>query len=107
MSQGFTGAILESAISYPSLAAAGTTTLNNADWHVVVITTSPPLATGTIKMCAAPFDGQLVDIRADGTITGLNVSANVGQSVVNAPTTLTAGTVMTAVYRASNTTWYF
>ncbi len=107
MSQGMTGALIDSAISYPSLAAAGTLTLNNTDWHVVVITTSPPLATATIKMCAAPFDGQLVDIRVDGAITSLTVLPNTGQSVNGAPATLALGGVMTAIYRASNTTWYF
>lgn len=107
MTMGLTGPIIDSSVSYPSLAAAGTITLNDSDWHVVVITTAPPLATGTIKMCADPFDGQIVNVRADGTITGLTVSANAGQSVKNPPTTLAAGGTFEGIYRASNTTWYF
>ncbi len=106
MAIGLTGSVVDSAVSYPSLAAAGTVTLNDSDFHVVVITTSSPIATGTIKMCAAPFDGQFVDVRADGTITTLTVDGN-GNTAKNAPTTLATGGTMTAVYRASNTTWYF
>ncbi len=107
MTEGFTGNVLDSAVSYPSLAAAGSITLNNTDWHVVVITTAPPLATGTIVMCPAPFDGQIANVRADGAITTLTVSPNGGQSVKNPPTTLAAGGTFEGIYRASNTTWYF
>ncbi len=105
--QGLTGSIIDAAVSYPSLAAAGTVNLNNNNWHVVVITSSPPLLTGTIKMCASPYDGQIVNIRVDGAITTLTVSPNIGQSVTGAPTTLAIGGIIEGIYRASNTTWYF
>jgi hypothetical protein len=39
-------------------------------------------------------------------ITALTVSANAGQSIVNAVTTLAAGGGAKYIYRLTNTTWY-
>lgn len=64
------------------------------------------LATGTITMPAAPVDGQKVAVSTTQTITALTTSANAGQSIKNAPTTLAAGAGFQYQYRASNTTWY-
>lgn len=68
------------------------------------------LATGTIIMPAAPADGLIINIGATQTITALTVSANSGQSIKNAPTTLTVSLIGAQgyqyIYRLSNTTWY-
>lgn len=64
------------------------------------------LATGTIVLPAAPTDGQLVNVSSSQIITALTVSPNSGQSIKNAPTTLTAGGGFKYLYMVSNATWY-
>src|SRR5262245_55460750 len=65
--------------------------------------TLPP---GTITMPATPFDGMEVKVSTTQTITSLTVSANTGQSINNAVTTLTAGGKVSYTYRAADKTWY-
>ena len=64
------------------------------------------IATGKVKMPATAWDGQRVEVLSTQTITTLTVSANTGQSILNAPTTLSAGSGFRYRYRESNTTWY-
>lgn len=64
------------------------------------------LATGTITMPATPIDGQNVRFTTSQIITALTVSANSGQSIVGAPTTLALGQGAAFIYVLSNTTWY-
>lgn len=78
--------------------AAGTTTL--------IIQPAGTLATGTITMPAAPADGMVIAFSSTQIITALTVSANAGQSIVNAVTTLAAGGGAKYIYRLTNTTWY-
>ena len=78
--------------------AAGTTNL--------VMNPAGTLATGTITMPAAPSDGMTITFSSSQIITALTVNANTGQSIVGAPTSLTAGGAATFLYRLSNTTWY-
>lgn len=106
MTQGFTGAILDSASNFQTPTTGFTITLNNGDWHVILDPAST-LATGTITMPPAPFDGQIINIRSSQQITALTISPNAGQSVKGTPTTLALGGIIEAVYRAANTTWYF
>lgn len=64
------------------------------------------LAAGTITMPAAPVDGMTIAFSSSQAITALTVSANAGQSIVSAVTTLAAGGGAKYIYRATNTTWY-
>lgn len=64
------------------------------------------LASGTITMPAAPVDNQTLEVTTTQSITALTVSANAGQSILNAPTSMTLGVGFSFRYRASNTTWY-
>lgn len=64
------------------------------------------LATGTVTMCPAPRDGQIVEISSTQIITGFTVSANAGQSIKNAPTTIAAGGCVSFRYDGDTTTWY-
>lgn len=83
---------------------------NNAT--VLIIDPAGTLSTGTIVMPAAPADGQMATVTSTQTITSLTVSANTGQSIKNAPYTLSAalGTLVwsgfSMIYRVSNKTWY-
>lgn len=78
--------------------AAGVTTL--------IANPAGTLATGTITMPAAPADGMVITFNSTQIITLLTVNANAGQSIVNAVTTLTAGSGAKYIYRLTNTTWY-
>lgn len=73
---------------------------------VLVMNPAGTLATGTITMPATPADGMTISISSTQAITALTVNGNSGQSIVGAPTTLTAGAAATFVYNLSNTTWY-
>lgn len=64
------------------------------------------LATGTITMPASPGDGMVVTFSSSQQITALTVSANTGQSIVNAVTTLSAGGGAKYIYRLASTTWF-
>lgn len=81
-------------------------TIGNNVWHLV-LDPSATLATGTITMPSSPVDGQLVNIRSSQIVTTLTVSPNTGQSIKNAPTTISAGGTLDAIFRTANTTWYF
>jgi hypothetical protein len=77
-----------------------------AGTQVLVMNPAGTLATGTITMPAAPSDGMTVRFSTSQIITALTVSANTGQSIVSAVTTLAAGGGAAYIYRLTNTTWY-
>ena len=64
------------------------------------------LAAGTITMPGSPADGMVITITTTEEITALTIAGNSGQSIVNAVTTLTAGSGANYIYRLTNTTWY-
>jgi len=64
------------------------------------------LATGTIKMPAAPVDGQVVRILSTQTITALTHQNNTGQTLKAALTTIAADGHAAWIYKTSTTTWY-
>lgn len=73
---------------------------------VTVFNPSGTLATGTITMPASPTDGMRVRVSATQIITALTMSANTGQTLLNALTAFTAGGFAEYIYRSANTTWY-
>lgn len=111
--------------------------LSSADWNTFNLKLSPPtysrtvpatgfsitlgdtlatailepagvLATGTVTLAATPVDGFNQRVVTTQTITALTFAPNVGQTVVNAPTTLTAVKASaTFLYRLSTKTWYY
>lgn len=74
--------------------------------QVLIIEPAGTLATGTVTMPASPSDGMTVRFSSSQIITALTVSANTGQSIVSAVTTLAAGGGAAYLYRLANTTWY-
>jgi hypothetical protein len=72
----------------------------------LILNPAGTLATGTVIMPAAPADGMTITISSSQIITLLTVSANTGQSIVSAVTTLLAGGGAKYIYRATGTTWY-
>ena len=77
-----------------------------AGTQVLVMNPAGTLATGTITMPASPADGMTIRFSSSQIITALTVSANTGQSIVSAVTTLSAGGGAAYIYRLANTTWY-
>lgn len=73
---------------------------------ITIFAPSGTLATGTIIMPSSPTDGMCVRFSSSQIITALTVSANTGQSIVNALTAFTAGGFAEYIYKSSNTTWY-
>lgn len=77
-----------------------------AGTQVLVMNPAGTLATGTITMFASPSDGMTLRFSSSQIITALTVSANTGQSIVSAVTTLLAGGGAAYIYRSANSTWY-
>ena len=77
-----------------------------AGTQVLVINPAGTLATGTITMPASPSDGMTIRFSSSQIITLLTVSANTGQSIVSAVTSLALGGGAVYIYRLANTTWY-
>lgn len=82
--------------SYTLLASASHTNLHAAG----------TIATFTVIEPAAPANGQVACIATDQVITVLTLSANSGQSILGAPTTLPLSGKDCHRYQTSNTTWY-
>lgn len=99
-------AVADSGYNYQVPSTGFTITMANGNYHLIV-DPAGTLATGTITMCAAPVDGQVVDIKISQIITALTVAGNSGQSVKGNPTSAAVGSSFTGIYRATNTTWYF
>lgn len=78
--------------------AAGTQTL--------VMNPAATLATGTITMPAAPSDGMTITISSSKEITALTLNGNTGQTILNAATSMPAGSSASYVYRSANTSWF-
>jgi hypothetical protein len=71
----------------------------------LILNPAGTLSAGTVVMPAAPINGQIEKISSTQTITTLTVSANAGQSIIAAPTTITAGGSFSMIYDLSITTW--
>lgn len=73
--------------------------------NVLALNPSGTLASGTITMPAAPTDGQTITITSTQNITTLTHSANTGQTLNSALTTLPASTSASWVYNSATGTW--
>lgn len=79
------------------------TIANNTD--TLVLTPAGILATGTITMPSAPADKMIVRFSTQQAVTALTVSANAGQSILNAPSTANPGQGFSYIYNLATTTW--
>lgn len=80
----------------------------NAQGNEGVLAINPAgiLATGTITMPPAPAHGEKFTISSTQIITALTHSANTGQTLLGALTTLAALGRGSWVFNGPNTTWY-
>lgn len=97
--------ILNSDTSYQTPLTGFTITVSNTT-GTLVLDPAGTLASGTITMPTSPTDKQIVRISSTQTITALTVSANTGQTIKGAVTTLAANGFASWIYRSTNTTWY-
>lgn len=99
----------DTSYSYQTPATGFTITIGNSV-YTLILDPAGALLTGTIIMCAAPVDGQVVRVTSTQNITTLTFSPNAGQSIKNAPTgftvSLTGDQGYEFIYRAANLTWY-
>lgn len=72
----------------------------------LVLTPAGTIAAGTITMPPNPPDNQPLRLTCSQTVTALTISANAGQTVVGAPTTITPATPVEFFYNVANATWY-
>lgn len=77
-----------------------------ATTNVLTLTPAGTLATGAITTPANPADGQPFQVSTTNTVTVLTLTANTGQTVLNAPATLLAGTGFLYYYNKAASTWY-
>jgi hypothetical protein len=99
------GAMVDTGYSYQTPSTGFSITLGN-NTYTTILDPAGTLATGTITMPSAPIDGQMVQFSCSQIVTALTVSANAGQSIKDAPTTVAAGGGFRYLYKSSNTTWY-
>lgn len=95
----------DQSVSYQAPSTGFSITIG-AGVKTLILTNTGTLATGTITMPASPIDGQEIRVSMRGTVTTLTVSANAGQTITNAPVTITSGLGFAYVYRLSTTIWY-
>lgn len=72
----------------------------------LILNPAGTLATGTVTMPANPINGQEIRVSSSQIITTLTVAANAGQTISNAPTTVTAGGGFSYIYNLSGTRWF-
>lgn len=84
---------------------SGTIAITDSGTDVQVIHTGALSLTLTLTFPATPFDGQVVSLASANGITTLTCTTPVG-SIINAISTLVAGTTGYFMYDAANTKWY-
>lgn len=92
---------------FGAVSNGGTTTIANRGEFYVGTTTGAAVATHTLVLPSGvnAVSGDRVRFTTSNGVTALTVSAGAA-TVVNAPTTMTAGQTVEFVYNDSTTTWY-
>lgn len=103
---GVGGATMTSNVNYQAPLTGFSLTLGNFDSYAIIDSTSA-LSSGTIQMCPLPSDGQHINIRFSQPITALAITANTSQTIVGAPSSANAGSVLDGLWHSSTKTWYF
>lgn len=74
--------------------------------NVLLLNPAGSLASLTITAPSKPTDGYILEISSSQIITTLTFSPSGTQTVLNAPTSLSAGSGFSYVYRQTTNTWY-
>jgi len=97
------GGIADASMVSGSWLSLGSQTIGN-NTLTTVNTNTATIGSYTITMPASPASGQIEIIASAGIVSAFTVSANSGQTIKNAPSTIAANTAMAWIY--SGTTWY-
>ncbi len=92
-----------SAVAQTPVTGFSITIANNTS--ILMLTPAGTLATGTITMPTTPIQGQIIRVCTSQTVTALTVSANAGQTLTGAPTTITPQTGFAYIYNLASTQW--
>lgn len=76
-----------------------------ASTDVLALNPTGALLAGTVVMTASPTDGFIQRIASSQTITTLTISPNAGQTILDAPTTLSAGAGVAFIWIAPDSVW--
>jgi hypothetical protein len=74
--------------------------------QALVLTPAGTIAAGTITTPSTPSENQALRVTTSQTVTSLTLTANTGQTVVGAPTTITAATPFELFYNSATASWY-
>lgn len=72
----------------------------------LIIDPAGVLANGALVMPSSPKDGQECEFTSSQNITACTFSGNAGQTVVNAPSSMTAGVSVKFIFSQGAATWY-
>jgi len=90
----------------PAASAGSTTFTDNLD-ALLLQPATDPIATYTVVMPPNPLDKAVVRISAtNGAITALTVSANAGQNILGAPTTLSSNASFAMIWQSGLGFWF-
>jgi hypothetical protein len=104
---GYSGASPDSNTAYLALVPSNGGSLTIANTQSTLLLTNGGTTTSfTVTMPPNPKDGQVVSISTKSIITTFTLSANAGQTMNNAPTTLAAGEGHAWKWRNSSANWY-
>jgi len=97
------GGFADQTINGSSWATTGNLTIPANTWGVINTNTGG-IASFTLKMPANPISGQKIVLMSRSAVTTFTFSANIGQTILNAPTTLAANSCIR--YTFYNAIWY-
>lgn len=98
------GGVVDRSASVQSPTTGFSITIANGT-QTLLLMPAGTLAAGTVTMPSAPADKQVVRFSSSQAITALTVAPNAGQSILNAPTTITPGQGFSFIYNLATTTW--
>jgi hypothetical protein len=91
--------------NYQSPSTGFNLTIGN-DISSLILNPSATIASGNITMPGSPWDGFVQRICTTNTITSLTMIPNLGQTIKNGLTTITAGQGVGYIFRSTDNTWY-
>lgn len=93
--------------TFAGVTNGGTTTVTARGGHVIGTTTGAAVATHTLTLPSGTdaVSGDVVKFTTSNGVVALTVNMSVG-TIVNAPTTMTAGQTIEFIYNDGSSTWY-
>lgn len=103
---GLLGFVVDYSQASPQVPLTGFSIVLDASTQVLQLNPAGTLATGAVTLPATPVNGQTIEILSTATVTAFTLNPSAGQTIKNAPTTLTAGIGVALYYNKGITTWF-